>query len=351
LTKYCMRSKVEPGMKVGLIGTGAIAHKHAQAYKNIGFELLVCTNRSVGAGRQFADQYRVEFLETIEDVCRDPRIDFVDVCTLPGFRLPIVEACARFTKHIQVQKPIAAELATARRMIDIADKNGILLNVVSQHRFDEASQFLFTAIGAGRLGKLLQCDGYIKWYRAPEYYARPGKGTWKSEGGAALINQGIHQVDLLRWLAGPVREVFGVWQLGALHDIEAEDAVAAVLKYVNGATGVIQASTALWPGYPERIELHGTRGSAIITGDRLTAWDVTGDSGPASPLSPAIQSGASDPMAISLRPFERQFLDFADAINHGRAPLVSGVEGYRTLAVVDAIYRSCRTLQPVILET
>lgn len=337
-------------MRVGLIGTGAIAEKHAQAYKNIGFELLACTNRNVEAGRRFAERDGAEFVTTIDELCRHQRIDFVDVCTLPELRLPIVEACALYGKHVQVQKPIATDLATARQMIDLARKGGIVLGVVSQHRFDDASIFLSEAIRAGRLGRLLQCDCYVKWYRPPEYYARPGKGTWKSEGGGALINQGIHQVDLLRWFAGPVKEVFGVWQLGGLHQIEAEDSVSAVITYANGATGVLHASTAAWPGYPERIEIHGTKGSAIITGDRLTSWDVMNDTGPPPPLNPAIQSGASDPMAISLQPFERQFLDFAAAIHEKREPLISGEEGYRTLEIVDAVYRSCRTQQPVSLE-
>jgi len=336
-------------MRVGLIGTGAIAQKHAQAYKNIGFELLICSNRNVETGEAFAARNGVAFVSNFEDVCRHPDVDFVDLCTLPEIRLPVVEACARFGKHIQVQKPIAADLATARKMIDTAKHAGILLNVVSQHRFDDSSIFLSEAIRAGRLGRLLQCDCYVKWHRPPQYYARPGKGTWKSEGGGALINQGIHQVDLLRWFAGPVREVSGVWQLGALHKIESEDVVSAVVSYASGATGVIQASTAFWPGYPERVELHGTKGSAIVTGDRLTSWDVMQDSGPPPPLNPVIQSGASDPMAISLQPFERQFLDFAAAIKSGHQPAVSGEDGYRTLEIVDAVYRSCRTRQPVVL--
>jgi len=336
-------------MRVGLIGTGAIAQKHAQAYKNIGFELLICSNRNVEAGEAFAARNGAAFAPAFEDVCRHPDVDFVDLCTLPEMRLPVVEACARFGKHIQVQKPIAADLATALKIIDTAKHAGILLNVVSQHRFDDSSIFLSEAIRTGRLGRLLQCDCYVKWHRPPQYYARPGKGTWNSEGGGALINQAIHQVDLLRWFAGPVREVSGVWQLGALHTIEAEDVVSAVVNYASGATGVIQASTAIWPGYPERVELHGTKGSAIITGDRLTSWDVMQDSGPPPPLNPVIQSGASDPMAISLQPFERQFLDFAAAIKSGHQPAVSGEDGYRTLEIVDAVYRSCRTRQPVVL--
>jgi len=262
---------------------------------------------------------------------------------LPNFRLEAVEASAASSKHLQVQKPMATTLDTARRMIDIAARARILLGVVSQHRFDESSRFLKAAITGGRLGVPLQFDAYVKWYRSAEYYSRPVKGSWTAEGGGALINQAIHQVDLLRWFGGPVREVFGLWQLGAAHRIESEDVLTSILRFESGATGTIQASTAFWPGYPERIEIHGTKGTAVVTGDRLTSWDVQDDLGEDAPVARDVASGASDPMAISLDSFERQFLDFAEAIKTRRPPLVSGEEGYEALQLVDAIYRSCRT--------
>jgi UDP-N-acetyl-2-amino-2-deoxyglucuronate dehydrogenase len=336
-------------MRVGMIGTGAISHKHAQAYRNIGFELTVCTDIFPEAGKKFADQYGAEFVPTYEEVCRHPRVDYVDVCTFPDFRMEPVEACARAGKHVQVQKPIATTVETARKMVETARKGGILLGVVSQHRFDDASLFLSQALGAGRLGRLLQCDAYVKWYRSPAYYSRPIKGSWQTEGGGALINQAIHQVDLLRWLAGPVSHVYGEWQLGALHNIESEDVITAVMRYASEATGVIQASTAFWPGYSERIELHGTKGTAVITGDKLTTWDVEKDEGEPAPLAKEAASGASDPMAISLEPFERQFLDFGEAIARGSRPLVAGEEGCAALEIVDAIYRSCRSGEKVVL--
>jgi UDP-N-acetyl-2-amino-2-deoxyglucuronate dehydrogenase len=332
-----------------MIGTGAISHKHAQAYKNIGFQLTVCTDINQEGGRRFAEQYGAEFVSTYEEVCRHPKVDYVDVCTFPDFRMQPILACAESGKHVQVQKPISTNLETARKMVDTARNAGIVLGVVSQHRFDDSSQFLFKAIADGRLGKLLQCDCYVKWWRSAEYYSRPIKGSWQKEGGGALINQAIHQIDILRWLAGPVAEVSAMWQLGALHKIESEDVVNAVLRYASGATGVIQASTALWPGYPERTELHGTKGTAIITGDKLTAWDVENDSGEPAPVTKEVASGASDPMAISLEPFERQFRDFGDAIEKGRKPLVSGEEGCQALEVVEAVYRSCRTGEKVKL--
>lgn len=338
-------------MRVGIVGTGAIANLHARAYKNIGYSIRACTNETQEKGRRFASVHGAEFIERYEDLCGHPEVDFVDVCTFPAFRLEVVRAGAAHRKAVQVQKPIAIDVKTAREMIDVARNAGIVLGVVSQHRFDRASQFMVEALRQSRLGRLLQCDAYVKWHRTDEYYARPVKGSWAIEGGGALINQGIHQVDLLLWFAGPVRQVFAMWQLGAAHKIESEDIVSAVLRFANGATGVFQASTALWPGYSERIELHGTKGTAIITGDQLTAWDVKEDAGEPPPLASGVMSGASDPMAISVESFERQFLDFGEAVKTGRPPLVSGEEGYRALELVDAIYRSCRSASAISLDT
>lgn len=330
-------------MRVGIVGTGAIAHLHARAYRNIGFTVRASIDVHAPAAVAFAREHGSETFTDLEALISHPEVDYVDVCTLPNVRIDVVELCARHRKPVQVQKPIAASLESAARMLESAARAGITLGVVSQHRFDESSQFLAGALRAGRLGRILQCDAYVKWYRTDDYYARPGKGTWAIEGGGALINQAIHQVDLLRWLIGPVRDVTAAWQLGAAHTIESEDVVNALLRFTNGATGVIQASTAFWPGYPERIEIHGTRGTAIVTGDRLTTWDVKDDRGSTPPIAQSVASGASDPLAISLEPFERQFLDFADAIRAGRTPAVSGVDGYQALEVVDAIYRACRT--------
>jgi len=336
-------------MRVGLIGTGAISYKHAQAYKNIGYRVTVCTDINQESGRKFAAEWGAEFVPTYEEVCRHPNVDYVDLCTFPDFRLEPLRICAETGKHIQVQKPISTNLETAREMVEVARKAGITLGVVSQHRFDDSSIFVAKAIQAGRLGKILQADAYVKWYRSPAYYSRPIKGSWDVEGGGALINQAVHQVDVLLWLIGPVTEVFGYWQLAALHKIQSEDVVCAMMRYANGATGVIQASTAFWPGYSERIEIHGTKGTAIFTGDKLTAWDVENDQGAPAPVEREVMSGAADPMAISLTPFERQFLDFGEACKTGRKPLITGEDGVRALEFVLSVYRSCREGQKVVL--
>ena len=333
-------------MRVGILGTGAIANKHAQAYKNIGFEVVACSNQTESRGREFAARWNCKFLPDYKDLCRYPNLDFVDVCTFPDFRLAPVEICAEMKRHIQVQKPIATTLETARKMIDTARSAGIILTVASQHRFDDSTLFLKRAIPGGRLGKILQADAYVKWFRSDDYYSRSIKGSWQTEGGGALINQAIHQVDILLYLIGAVKHVQGVWQLGGRHKIESEDVVNGLLEYERWATGVIQASTAFWPGYTERIEIHGTKGTAIISGDQLTAWDVLDDEGAnaadPAPLAENVSSGSSDPMAISLVTFERQFQDFAEAILSGRLPVAGGEEGYRALEVVLGIYTACR---------
>ncbi len=336
-------------LRVGIIGTGAISHKHAQAYANIGYKVTVCTDISREAGEKFAAQYGCQYVPAYEELCSHPDVDFVDVCTFPDFRLQPLEIAAKHGKAVQVQKPISTNLETARKMIEVAREAGIVLGVVSQHRFDDSTIFVKKAISQGRLGRILQADAYVKWWRSEAYYSRPIKGSWAVEGGGALINQAVHQVDVLNYLTGGVDEVFGYWQLGARHKIESEDVICAVMRYKSGATGVIQSSTAFWPGYPERIEIHGTRGTCVFTGDKLTTWDVENDEGEPAPVEKDVMSGASDPMAIPLTPFERQFLDFGNAVKNRTQPLVSGEEGLKALEIVLGIYESCRSGRPVRL--
>ncbi len=334
-------------MRVGLVGTGAISHKHAESYREIGYELVACSNRGREKGEAFAARYGCEFVPNHRDLCARPDIDFVDVCTFPDSRGEICAAAAACGKHVLVQKPMALTMEVCRGMIETCEASGVGLGVVSQHRFDESVVFLKRAIGDGRLGRLLQVDGYVKWHRPQEYYDRPGKGKWAVEGGGALINQGIHTADVMQFLAGRVRRVYAHWQLGGAHRMEAEDWVSAVLVYGSGASGVLQASTAAWPGYAERIEIHGTKGTAVITGDQLTAWEVPGDPGDDAPLSAGVDSGASDPMAISIVNLQRQLLDFGEAVRLGREPLVSGAEGMAALRLVLCVYESAREERPV----
>lgn len=336
-------------MRIGLVGTGAISHKHAESYSAIGYDLVACSNRGRQKGEQFAAQHGCDFVPGYRDLCARDDIDIIDVCTFPDSHVEICRSAAERGKHVLLQKPMALTLDDCRTMIGLCAEAGVRLGVVSQHRFDESSMFLKRAIEAGRLGRILQVDGYVKWHRPQSYYDRPGKGTWAVEGGGALINQGIHTADVMQYLGGPVRRAFAQWQLAAAHSMEAEDLVNAVLVYESGASGVLQAATATWPGYPERIEIHGSKGTAIITGDQLTAWDVDGDAGDDAPLAAGVDSGAADPMAISIENLQRQFQDFGRAVREGGDPLVDGAEGLAALRFVLGVYESARQGVPVDL--
>lgn len=336
-------------LRVGLVGTGAIAHKHAESYREIGYELVACSNRGRAKGEAFAVRHACAFVADSGQLCARDDIDYVDVCTFPDSHLEIFRSALACGKHILLQKPMALTLRDCRTMIRLSRDAGLTLGVVSQHRFDESTRFVREAIDEGRLGRLLQVDGYVKWHRSQSYYDPAGKGSWEVEGGGALINQGIHTADVMQYLAGPVRRAFAHWQLAATHDMEAEDLVNAVLVFSSGAGGVLQAATSAWPGYPERIEIHGSRGTAVITGDRLTAWDVEGDTGTPPPLAAAVDSGAADPMAISTENLERQFRDFGNAIRQGTEPLVGGTEGLEALRLVLGVYESARSGAPVDL--
>src|SRR5215210_5699747 len=155
-------------LRVGVIGTGAISWKHADAYKNIGYQVTVCTDINEASGKKFADATGAEFVKTYEEVCRHPKVDYVDVCTFPDFRLQPIEICAETRKHVQVQTPIATNLESARQMIETARRGGIVRGVVTQHWFDDSSQFLKKAIADVRLGRILEADAYVKWHRSAE---------------------------------------------------------------------------------------------------------------------------------------------------------------------------------------
>lgn len=330
-------------MNIGLIGTGAISYKHGECYAQLGFPVVACSDLFEEKGRAFAAKHGSEFHADWRELVARPDIGYVDVCTFPDSHLEIVRECAAKGKSVLLQKPMDLKLENCREMIELAKSAGIRLGVVSQHRFDDSTMFLKKAMEDGRLGKILQLDGYVKWHRPQSYYAKPGKGTWAMEGGGALVNQGIHTVDVIMYLAGRVTEISANWQLGAAHEMEAEDIVNALLKFESGATGVLQASTAFWPGFTERIEIHGAKGSAIITGDKLTTWRVQDDPGADAPLEDAPdESGASDPMAIPTENLKRGFANFANAVETGTEPLINGEEGYRALQIVLGVYEAAR---------
>jgi predicted dehydrogenase len=239
------------------------------------------------------------------------------------------------------EKPLEVTMERAEEMIRICDENQVKLACIFQSRFNPAYKRLKKAIDDGKLGKILLGNAYIKWYRPEEYYSSsPWRGTLKGDGGAALINQGIHTIDLLQNVMGPVKSVTAKVKT-TVHNIEGEDLGVAIIEFESGGLGVIEGSTATYPGYPERLEVFGEKGSVILEGGKITAWNVKDEvknDGQAAPDKPG--SGASDPMAIDYAYHKFQIEDFADAIRENRDPIITGREGLKALALIRAVYES-----------
>lgn len=336
----------------GLIGCGAIAPVHARSLAEIREARLVAVSDVVeSSARRLAEQYgAVPYTDYREMIQRDD-IHVVSLCVPSGLRVEIAEACAAAGKHILAEKPLEVTVERIDRMIRAADQAGVRLGCVFQSRFAEGAQRTRHALEAGRFGKLVLGDAYIKWYRSQEYY-RSGawRGTRRLDGGGALMNQGIHQVDLLLWYMGDVRTVTAQTALLGHVDLEVEDLACVLLTFENGAMGVIEASTAIWPGHDARIEIHGTDGSAVLESGEIRFWqfreEIPEDAVVRERLGKEAElgSGAGDPLRdLKHEGHRRQIQDFVRAVIEGRPPLVEGREARRAVEVVEAAYRSAET--------
>ncbi|MDZ7372630.1 MAG: Gfo/Idh/MocA family oxidoreductase [candidate division KSB1 bacterium] len=334
---------------IAILGAGSVAEKHAEALSSLpGFHLKAVWRRNREKGLAFAERHNTEFIAELDEILAREDIRVVDIAAPPALHHQLGEKAAAAGKHVIVEKPIDATLAGADRLIQACGKAGVCLAVISQYRFTDGAQFVHRAIREGALGEVFQADAYVKWYRPQSYYDQDAwRGTPDLEGGGVLINQAIHFIDLLLWWLGPVRRLVGRTQT-VCHQIPVEDHAVAMLEFAGGAWGVLEASTATWPGFPARLELHGTKGSARFEGDGLVLWEVR-DYPCRPPLVEARSSGAREAMAIDVEPFRRQFQDIYEAITEQRRPLVDGHEARRALEVVLAIYRSSARGEAVVL--
>ena len=274
----------------------------------------------------------------------------VCICTPSGIRIPIATDAAAAGKHVIIEKPIDVNLENADRIIGAARDAGVHLMCIFQLRYGEAVQRARQAIQEGKLGKVALGDAYIKWYRSQEYYdSAAWRGTWKMEGGGALMTQGIHTVDLLQWIMGPVKRVSA--RMGALvHDVEVEDTVVATLEYESGALGVIEATTASHPGMPAKLEFCGSRGTIVIEADHIAAWDVEGEEGPVdSGGGTDVAKAASDSKTFGTEGHKAQIAEMVQLVNGGGRPQIDGPEGRKALELILAIYQSAQTGQAVEL--
>ena len=346
---------VSPSIGFGIVGAGMIADFHAQAIREAhGARLAGVAGRSEEKVRAFAEKHRVPFSTTrIEELVARPEIDVICVATPSGAHLEVALAAIRAGKHVVIEKPIEITVERADEILRAADAAGVRVAPIFQARFGEGARAVKAAIDAGRFGRLVLCSAYVKWYRPAEYY-RGWKGTLALDGGGVLINQAIHAIDLLQWFAGPPEEVFA-WKTRRVHTgIEAEDTACAALRFAHGGLGVIEASTAIYPGWQRRIEICGDHGSVVLEDDFIARWDfrtpLSGDDAVrAAKPDDRMRSGASVPNAISHHGHLRQIQDLIDALHHGHALAIDGREARKTVVLIRALYASAERGEPVKL--
>lgn len=257
-------------------------------------------------------------------------------------------AAAQRGLHVLTEKPIDVTVQRADALIRAAHSAGVKLGVFFQDRLKPDILRVKDWINSGKLGRLILVEAAVKWYRPPDYYSgSKWRGTLALDGGGALMNQGIHTVDLLIYLLGDITRVQSVSKT-AVHDIESEDTCVATLEFANGAVGILHATTAAYPGYPRRVEITGTEGTVRIEQDRNTRLDLRNPSTLADQIEPADQNAsASSPVVSDIRGHQRIIEDFVRAIETGRDPVCDGEDGRRSVAVVEAIYQAARVRDAV----
>ncbi len=333
-----------------IVGTGMIAEFHARAISQIPEARLISAySRGSEKCREFAEKVGCRPAASIEELVSDPSVQAVCITTPSGAHAEAAIPLLQAGKAVLCEKPLEVTADAVNRILAAEKSGGGILAGVFQNRLGSAAQTLKKAVDSGRFGKLSLCSAYIKWWRSDEYYTSSAwKGTWKLDGGGALMNQGIHAVDLLTWLVGLPKRVAAFSATLAHPMIETEDTLSATLQFPNGSLGVIEASTSSFPGSDLRIEIVGNKGTAAMVNDKIVRWDFeTSELGDEAVLknesSGKIGGGTADPKAISVEGHRRLIEDLALAIRDKRPPMIPGSEAQRAVSLVLACYESART--------
>ena len=331
-----------------IVGSGAIAQTHAEAIAFLEGAHLVGVYGSVAAqAEEFASKYNCKCYETPEAMLADTDVDIVSICTPSGLHEQYAVMAANAKKHVVTEKPMAITGEQLDRMIESVERNGVKCAVIVQKRFSEAVTKVKNAIDQGLLGKIHCADCIIRYYRTEAYYAQGGwRGTWALDGGGALMNQGIHGVDLVQYLMGGVRSVYAYCRTVS-RPIETEDHAYILAQYRNGAMGVIHSSTVCWPGQPCTITICGEKGSVTLQEDTVIAWDVEGVS---FALDKTTSVGAfRNVMDFPIENHVAQLQDLVDAIRADKKPVVDVYEGRKAVDIILAAYASSRTGKEILL--
>jgi predicted dehydrogenase len=333
--------------RIAVVGLGMAVTPHARGLVDLADSVEVVHAFSPSAGRRtsFAERFPFPLAERLETILEDPGVEAVLVLTPANTHLEIARACALAGKHVLLEKPIEITTARAEELVATCREAGVTLGIVLQHRFRPAGVRAAEILASGELGAVVGCSTVIRLWRPQSYYDEPGRGSFARDGGGVLISQGIHTLDLMLSLAGPIAEVTGYSTTTRVHRMETEDMVAAAVRFANGAFGTIDATTAAYPGFPERIEIVCEKGTAVLVGSELTVLFQDG-------RRVAIESDRSpggtgaDPMAFPHDYHRAVMADFVEAIRSGRAPKVTGEEALKVHRLIDALIETGRAGRP-----
>lgn len=341
---------------IALVGAGVIAPVHTEAISAIPNARLVAVCDVVkDKADALAAKYGAEPCYDLKDVLARDDVDIVDVVVWSGRHSGVGVQAAQAGKHVFVTKPIDVTLEAIDRLIEACDENGVKLGTVHQFRSYPSYRAAKDAVAGGAMGKMVIGNAFVPWYRAQSYYdGDEWRGTWQWDGGGALMNQGVHYVDLIQWIMGGVKEIFAYADIAAHHDrIEIEDVAVAAVRFQDDSIGTIQASTSVYKGMPARMDLHGEKGNILLVSDEITYWDVEGTPQPKETGKSAGTTGAADPKAALRRPaidaHVEQIGAFVRAIDEGTSPMIDGREARKAVEINLAIYKSAREGRPVSL--
>ena len=344
--------------RFGVIGAGFIGGVHGDAIRSMpNAELVACADPVEAAAKGFAERQGCEYHTDVDDLLRRDDIDVVSIATPSGMHMESAVAAAEAGKHALVEKPLDITLERIDRILEAHDKAGTTVGGIFNGRFYTTAQLFKRAVDEGRFGRMTFGLAYGPWWRTQKYYDEGGwKGTWKYDGGGAYMNQGIHTVDMLQWLMGPVKRVTARVDMLAHVNVEVEDTGAAVVEFENGALGVMACASSMYPGHFRIVEVAGDQGTIAMADTKFFFWQFAEETEADERVRkdylafPTVGIGADDPATgVTGDLHVPNFVDFLAAIDEGREPLVSGAESRKSVEIIVAVYESSKTGKPVDL--
>jgi predicted dehydrogenase len=326
--------------RFAVVGCGGISFSHFIGIERAEeAELVAVCDANEKRAEEYGVKYNVKAYTDYGKLLADPDVDVVCLCTPSGMHAEQTISAAEAGKHIVCEKPMAIKLSDADRMVEACEVMGIKLATIFPRRMSPASRFVKKLLDDGKLGKLSLCSGYVKFYRDQKYYDSAGwRGTWAMDGGGAMMNQGIHTIDLLQWLAGPVESLHG-YARNVLRNIEVEDTAVVSLQFKSGALGSIEATTTSYKQPDHRIVLHGDKGTIVLTGDEITTLDIVGET---------VEIPVFEPFTVVPDGHAVQIRDMALAVLHDRQPVVTGRDGKHSLEIILGTYESHRSHREIL---